>query len=90
MGPKKPAAADGEAEDISCDLLMKLYRKNCTTAGIETNKQIKAAFDTDWVENLIPIKKVSRSSSKKSLTVSHVGRNWLVRYSCANGSCYLS
>ena len=90
MGPKKPAAADGEAEDVSCDLLMKLYRKNCTTAGIETNKQIKAAFDTDWVENLIPIKKVSYFSSNKSLTVSHVGRNWLVRYSCSHGSRYSS
>jgi len=63
MGPKKPAkvAADGEPEDVSCELLMKLYRKNCGTAGIDINKQIKTAFETEWVENLTPIKKVSFS-----------------------------
>ena len=40
MGPKKPAkaAADGEPEDVSCDNFMKIYRKNCATAGIEVNK----------------------------------------------------
>jgi hypothetical protein len=31
MAPKKApkASADGEPEDISCELLMKNYRKNC-------------------------------------------------------------
>jgi hypothetical protein len=31
MPPKKAAAktADGEPEDISCEQLMKVYRKNC-------------------------------------------------------------
>ena len=58
MGPKKAAAtADGEEEDISCELLMKQYRKNCQTLQCDINKQIKAAFDTEWTENLIPIKK---------------------------------
>lgn len=32
MGPKKAAkTADGEPEDVSCEQLMKFYRKNCVT-----------------------------------------------------------
>lgn len=42
MGPKKGAAtADGEPEDLSCEQLMKFYKKNCQSYGIEANKQIK-------------------------------------------------
>ncbi len=61
MAPKKApkASADGEPEDISCELLMKNYRKNCLSYQIEVNKQIRTAFDNDWVENFTPIKKVS-------------------------------
>lgn len=36
MGPKKgAAAADGEAEDISCETLFKIYAKNCKSLGCE-------------------------------------------------------
>jgi Ran GTPase-activating protein (RanGAP) involved in mRNA processing and transport len=58
MGPKKAAAkSEGEEEDISCEQLMKAYRKNCQTLSCEVNKQVKAAYDSEWTENLTPIKK---------------------------------
>jgi len=57
MGPKKAAAADGEPDDVSCDQLMKFYKKQASIYGIDCSKQIKKAFEDDWVENLTPIKK---------------------------------
>lgn len=61
MGPKKAPSKgdDGDPEDISCEQLMKFYKKNCQTYGIEVNKQIKQAFEAEFVENAQPIKKVS-------------------------------
>lgn len=74
MAPKKAAkTADGEPEDISCELLMKYYKKNCTTYVTDVNKQLKKAFEDDWVENQVPIKKVSFLLLIISLSVSHVG-----------------
>ena len=75
MGPKKGAAklAEGEVEDVSCEQLMKNYRKNCTTLGCELNKQIKGMYDQGWLENGEPIKKVSDLESANSFSVSHVG-----------------
>lgn len=61
MPPKKAAkaSADGEADDISCETLFKNYKKQCAVYAIDVNKQIKAAYDNEWVENAVPIKKVS-------------------------------
>jgi hypothetical protein len=46
MAPKKAAkAADGEEMDISCEQLMKFYRKNCATYQIKVNEQLRKAYD---------------------------------------------
>lgn len=37
------------------------YGKACKVYGIDQNKQIKKAYEDDWVENAVPIKKVSES-----------------------------
>lgn len=61
MGPKKGAKlAEGEEEDISCELLYKNYRKNCTSLGCEVNKQLRGMYDVGWAENGEPIKKVRK------------------------------
>lgn len=54
MAPKKAAKATadgGESEDISCEQFMKFYKKQCGVYGIDSNKQIKAAYENEWVEN---------------------------------------
>jgi hypothetical protein len=61
MGPKKGAVAgeDGAAEDISCQHLWKAYYNNCKMLEVPANKQIKTLYDTKWLEDNEPIKKVS-------------------------------
>ena len=45
MAPKKAAkAADGEEVDLSCEQLMKFYRKNCATYQIKVNEQLRKAY----------------------------------------------
>ena len=65
MGPKKGAgkAADGEAEDMSCELLYKNYRKNCQSLSCEVNKQLRQMYDEGWLENGEPIKKVRNDTT---------------------------
>jgi hypothetical protein len=68
MAPKKAAkAADGEEVDLSCEQLMKFYRKNCATYQIKVNEQLRKAYDEQWTENLEPIKKVSYHPSYQYL-----------------------
>lgn len=68
MAPKKAAkAADGEEVDLSCEQLMKFYRKNCATYQIKVNEQLRKAYDEQWTENLEPIKKVSYHLSQQYL-----------------------
>ena len=43
MGPKKKTGEDGE--DMSVEMFMKNYKKNCTAIGITPSKIIKEKFD---------------------------------------------
>ena len=61
MGPKKGGGGGdaAEAEDISCAQLWKYYYNNCKALECTANKQIKTMYDTQWLEENEPIKKVS-------------------------------
>jgi hypothetical protein len=53
MAPKKAAkkaSADGDADDISCDILWRNYKKICAASSLDINKQIKTAYEQQWLE----------------------------------------
>ena len=58
MGPKKGGGAEGDAEDVSVDNLIKFYKKNCSAIGCDVSKQMKTMYET-YQEEGDPIAKVS-------------------------------
>ena len=59
MGAKKKAAAE-EGEDLSCEQFMKVYRKNCQMLeNTIASKIIREKYETEYMEEGIPLSKVS-------------------------------
>ena len=69
MGPKKKAAED--ADDVSVEQFMKLYKKNCTNLGITQSKQVKEKYEEYVEDQDKPIQKVS--APPVTFAVPHLG-----------------